>query len=265
LPALFNLAALRKAPRSQALFRDVWLPGIQVMAARLQEGAPGGLYLAAQGGHNAESHNHNDVGNFMVYSNGLPAIIDVGVETYTAQTFSSRRYEIWTMQSAYHNLPTIDGVMQAAGREYAARDAAYRSTDAAAELALEIAGAYPKEAGVKSWKRAVRLDRVQNQVEVRDRFALARAPGEITLTLMTPCRIAETEPGVLTLSAPETPAVKVAFDSKVFRASQEEVPITDKRLQSSWGERLYRITLRARNPGAEGDWRLRIREAETVQ
>jgi len=86
LPGLFNLAALRQEPREQALGRDVWLPGIQVMAARIKEGSPQGLYLAAQGGHNGESHNHNDVGNFMTYADGKPAIIDVGVETYTAKT-----------------------------------------------------------------------------------------------------------------------------------------------------------------------------------
>ena len=100
----------------------MWLPGIQIMAARVREGSADGLYLAAQGGHNAESHNHNDVGNFIVYANGEPAIIDVGVETYTAKTFSPQRYDIWTMQSAYHNLPTVNGVMQGAGREFEARN-----------------------------------------------------------------------------------------------------------------------------------------------
>ena len=79
----------------------------------MREGSAEGLCLAAQGGTNGQSHNHNDVGNFVVYADGLPAIIDVGVETYTAKTFSSPRYGIWTMQSAYHNCPTIDGVMPA--------------------------------------------------------------------------------------------------------------------------------------------------------
>ena len=36
LPALFHLAELRQAPRAQALIRDAWLPGIQVMAARIE-------------------------------------------------------------------------------------------------------------------------------------------------------------------------------------------------------------------------------------
>src|SRR5919202_1922411 len=86
-----QLATLRSAPRQQALLRDAWMPGIQVMTARVKDGSSQGLYLAAQGGHNAESHNHNDVGNFLVYADGKPAIIDVGVETYTAKTFSAKR------------------------------------------------------------------------------------------------------------------------------------------------------------------------------
>src|SRR5512142_2657979 len=108
------------------------------MAARRKEGSAEGLYLAAQGGHNAESHNHNDVGNFIVFAGGKPVVIDIGVETYTAKTFSARRYEIWTMQSAYHNLPTIGGAMQQAGREYQARDVRYQADDRAAEMSLDI-------------------------------------------------------------------------------------------------------------------------------
>src|SRR5437868_14155296 len=71
------------------------------MAARSVPNSAQGLYVAAWGGHNAQSHNHNDVGNFIVYGDGKPVLIDVGVETYSAKTFSPQRYEIWTMQSAY--------------------------------------------------------------------------------------------------------------------------------------------------------------------
>ncbi len=112
LAALFLSGGLASVPARPPLVRDAWMPGIQVMAARAKEGSTDGLYLAAQGGHNAESHNHNDVGNFIVFAGGQPVIIDVGVETYTAKTFSGSRYDIWTMQSAYHNLPTIGRVMQ---------------------------------------------------------------------------------------------------------------------------------------------------------
>ncbi len=254
LPAIFDYTTVRNAPASQPLVRDVWLPGIQVMAARAKEGSSKGLYLAAQGGHNAESHNHNDVGNFMVYSDGKPAIIDVGVETYSAKTFSSKRYEIWTMQSAYHNLPTIGGVMQSAGREFAAANVKYHADDAAAEFSLDISHAYPKTLGLKAWNRSWRFDRAKNEIVVVDSYDLAKAAAEITLTLMTPFKAAVTATGELTFS----PTVKVHYDAKVFKPVVEEIRIEDSRLRSSWGERVYRVLLRAEKPPAAATWTMRI-------
>jgi hypothetical protein len=258
LPRIFTAEEMKKAPAAEALVRDVWLPGIQVMAARMREGSSDGLYLAAQGGHNAESHNHNDVGNFLVYAGGKPALIDVGVETYSAKTFSSRRYEIWTMQSAYHNLPTIDGVMQGAGREFAARDVTHRATDQGAEMSLDIAGAYPKEAGLKSWRRTLRLDRVANRIEVTDRYAATRAPKSVALTLMTPYKMSTPSAGAIVLPVEGTRPVRIEFDSALFAATQEEIKLQDRRLASAWGPRLYRILLTAKQPGAERSWTVRI-------
>jgi hypothetical protein len=258
LPALFNLAELRKAPRTQAQLRDVWLPGIQVMTARIQEGSSRGLYLAAQGGHNAESHNHNDVGNFIVFSGGLPAIVDVGVETYTAKTFSSKRYEIWTMQSAYHNCPTIDGVMQSPGRQFAARDVVYRAGGDSAELRLNIAAAYPPEAHLESWVRTLRLDRGRNEIELLDEYALQRAAKTITLTFMTSSRPTENGPGRLTLALAPGNSVNIVYDGAVFTPAVEEIKIEDARLRGTWGERLFRVLLRAGNAGQRGRWSIRI-------
>jgi hypothetical protein len=258
LPALFNLSELRKAPRAQALARDAWLPGIQVMTARVKEGSAAGLYLAAQGGHNAESHNHNDVGNFLVFADGQPAIVDVGVETYTAKTFSPKRYEIWTMQSAYHNCPTIDGVMQAAGRQFAASDVNYRSTEDVAEFRLNVAKAYPAEAHLDSWIRTLRLTRSTNTIEVTEDYVLKQAPKEISLTLMTPCHVDASTAGRLALDTAARRPVAIQYDSGVFKPSVEEVRIEDARLLGTWGDRLYRIRLRASAPPLRAKWTIRI-------
>ena len=94
-------------------------------------------------------------------------IIDVGVETYTAKTFSNDRYSIWTMQSAFHNVPMINGIPQKAGRAFEARHVQYQADDAAATLSMDIAAAYPEEAGVRSWHRTVTLER-GNAVVIRD-------------------------------------------------------------------------------------------------
>ncbi len=239
-----------KAP----LVRDAWFAGIQVAAARCEEGSEKGIYFAAQGGHNAESHNHNDVGNFIVFANGKPAIIDVGVENYTSKTFSGKRYEIWTMQSAWHNLPTIGGVMQGAGRQFEATQVKYTADDRAAQLDLEIAKAWPKEAGLRSWKRQLRLDRTTRELTVTDAWELSKAAPEITLTLMSAVK------PVLGETVRLGDAV-VHYDRAAFTASVEEVKLTDSRLKGSWGDAVWRVLLRAGKPGMSGKWVMRVTSA----
>ena len=198
LPEIFHDAELHAAPAKPPLPRDVWLDGIQVMTARCTEGTSKCYFVAAKGGHNAESHNHNDVGNFVVYVDGRPILIDIGVETYSRKTFSSQRYEIWTMQSAWHNLPTIDGVMQSPGRQFAARDVRYEADDDHAQLKLDIAGTYPKQANLKSWVRTIRLNRGKD-IAITEEYALEKPAKEITLSLVTPCKVSVQKDGRLLL------------------------------------------------------------------
>jgi hypothetical protein len=251
LPEAFGLAEMRKAAAREALPRETWMPGIQVAAARVKQGSTDGFYFAALGGHNAESHNHNDVGNFIVFYNGEPVLIDAGVETYTAKTFSAQRYEIWTMQSAYHNLPTINGVMQSAGRQYAARDVAFRSDDAVAEFTVDIAAAYPREAGVETYVRTVRLDRAANRVHVTDRYRLRTGTGKIELSLMTPRAVRSEASGLILddvsigIGSPAAPQIRV-----------EEVSTADGRLLPVWGPRIYRVLMTWSGLPATGEFRL---------
>ncbi len=257
LPDLF-LAEGIEGPGRPLLVRDVWLDGIQVMAARQEEASDRGLYLAAKGGHNAESHNHNDVGQFIVYADGQPLIIDPGVGTYTAKTFSDRRYEIWTMQSAYHNLPTVNGVQQQEGEEFRASDVAYRANASAAELSLDIASAYPKAGGIKSWRRTCRLVRGDSPcVEIQDEFVLAAPSKDVMLSLMTPCPPSVASPGVIELAGP-TKTVRVGYDAQSLTPSVEEMALDDERLRSSWGGKLFRIVLRAKEAAARANWLLRM-------
>jgi hypothetical protein len=182
----------------------------------------------------------------------------VGVETYSAKTFSAQRYDIWTMQSAFHNCPTIGGVMQKPGRQYAASEVTHEVDDSAAQLSMNIEKAYPEEAGLKSWRRSFRFDRARNEIEVRDRYALSKATGDITLTLMSPCQAVESAPGELSL---QPAGVKVSFDAKSFHAVVEPIAITDGHLQSSWGDKLYRVLLKCDKPPLQADWRMLIRMA----
>ncbi len=265
LAAIFNFAELTTAEAVAPLPRDVWLDGIQVMAARCRGGTSNGYFVAAKGGHNAESHNHNDVGNFIVYVDGRPILIDVGVETYSRKTFSSRRYEIWTMRSAYHNLPTIGGVMQSPGGRFAAQSVRHDADDDHAALQLDIAGAYPEQAHLKSWLRTVRLNRGRN-VSVTEEYALEKPAGEITLSLMTPCRVKVHGDGRLrleTVGEGEPPvAVQVLYDGAKLRPTLETISIEDGRLGAVWPAQMTRILLKAEKPALQDAWTLRIERVD---
>lgn len=261
--SMFDLQEMYDAPASQPYLRDAWLPDIQVMFARSKGGSPEGWYVAAKGGHNAESHNHNDVGSFIVYIDGYPAIVDVGVETYRRQTFSGNRYDIWTMQSAYHNLPTVNGVMQKAGRQYKAKKVFYNTADKFAELSQDIAGAFPESAGIVSWNRSVRLERSKG-VTLTDRFKLKSAPPEgLTFSLMTPYA-AEVIDGKIKVSGipdgeDKQIAFTIAFDSGKLDAVVEDIPLEDRQLKRAWGDTMRRILFTHKSSPTEDTIKLEIR------
>ena len=262
LPALFSLEEMAEAEAAEPLERDAWFPELQVMAARSLAGSTEGLYLAAKGGHNDESHNHNDVGSFVVYADGEPVLIDVGVETYTAKTFSSKRYEIWTMQSAFHNLPTVNGVMQKNGRAFRARDVAYKAEGGRAVFSLDIAPAYPPEARVKSWKRRLSLERGK-RVVVEDRYDLEEPNLPVELNFMSWRRPEAAGPGRVRLIHPEgrDPGrpLELAFDGRLLEARFETIQLEDERLKASWGDRVYRIVLSAKSPDRTGTLTVQVR------
>jgi hypothetical protein len=251
LRTVFLSAEMRRGDTKPPLVGGAWLPGIEVLSARRREGSTAGLYLAAQGGHNAESHNHNDVGNFIVYADGLPAIIDLGPEAYTAKTFSAQRYEIWTMRSAYHNCPLIHGIEQSAGREFAARQVDYKLTQAGPHLTMDIGAAYPKEAGVEQWLRGWLLDREKNTITVDDKWSL-RSEGRLELTLMAASEPRERD-GALTIKE----RVRIEHDL-AWTPVIEAIDIADERLRHAWGERVWRIRLTQHNAPARGQSQLRI-------
>jgi hypothetical protein len=202
------------------------------------------------------------VGNFLVFLDGQPIFIDPGAPTYTAQTFSAKRYDIGAFQSAFHNLPTINGVLQSAGRAFAARRVNCETNDSMAQLQMEIGPAYPAAAHVKSWLRTVRLNRGRS-VEIVEAFELAETAGETSLNLMTPLEADISQPGQVALrgvaqSGRPAAKVRLEFDAAKLAPSVERIELTDGRLARSWGSHLNRLVLRATSPRLKDTWTLRV-------
>lgn len=258
---LYNLTAITDCQSHTGVaseLPDVWLPGVQLMASRSLRG----LFVASHGGDNGESHNHNDIGDFIVYANGHPVIIDAGRGTYTARTFSKNRYSLWFNNSAYHNLPLINGFQQSEGRKYAASDVEYATKGNISKLALELAKAYPEEAGIISWRRTVEMNRAKG-IEVTDKYLMRDPLKSLSQFFMTVCDADIATPGVIRFRLPDSSYVTLSYDAVAWKISKEKIELTtpeDKGMISSWaGKDIYRIMLQSTASNKKGTIRYSIR------
>ena len=213
---------------------DTWLHSLQIMTARR-----GQMFLGMKGGHNDESHNHNDVGSFVVYDNGKPILIDPGVGEYTSKTFSKERYTIWTMQSAYHNLPQVNGFDQHEGLKYAARDVKYSK----GMLSLDLRDCYPSDAGIKKWNRTVAINK-KGVVTLTDDYLLEKVVSPVREMFVSAVRpVLDEQRGVISLGLCTLSYPKSKCDVDIQPLSDRLDPM----LRSMWPEGLWRIVITSKN------------------
>ena len=183
----------------------------------------GGTVFAIKGGHNGESHNHNDAGSIILYRDGRPCLIDLGVGTYTKATFSSERYTLFPMRSTYHNVVNFPPLEQQAGEDF--RAITLRMDEEGA--AFDLTGAYESGKGLRKYIRTVSAG---DTIRITEDFD---ADMSGVLTLMT-----SEEPH------PEGNAVSFASFCIHFpeplRIETETLEINDERLRIAWPEKLYR-------------------------
>lgn len=218
-----------------------WYPETEFYYSRKKN-----AFLAAKGGYNNESHNHNDVGTFSLWIQNTPIFIDAGVGTYTRQTFSKDRYKIWAMQSNYHNLPLINGQPQLFGAQYKATH-----VKASKEFfSVDLAAAYGKEAQIKTWVRSYNL--TNGKLVINDRFKLGKALQPNILNFLTWGKVTLSD-GQIILTKDKVKAV-MTYDKKMFKATLETIPLTDPHLSNVWGKEIYRISLKATSLQTSGNY-----------
>jgi hypothetical protein len=219
----------------------------------------GGLYLAARGGHNAESHNHNDVGHFVVYLDNQPGIIDIGRETYTAKTFSNNRYDLWFTRGSAHNAPIVNGTEQVEGRERRATQVEFRTRDSADYLVMNLEQAYPAKAGLVALRREIEFHRgAAAWAHVRDEFKLAKSSFQLQVPFYAAFPVEKVRPGRLAIDCKPRRLI-IDYSTETLEVSVEIVPLEDANLRGNWGPRLYRILFELKNPGSAGGYEFRFR------
>jgi hypothetical protein len=262
---LAGIFSLPPGPGEQAplnIPRVNYFEGIQVLTVREHEDRAEGFFFAAKGGHNNESHNHNDVGNFLLYRDGVPVLVDAGVETYTRFTFNEKRYTLWPMQSCFHSLPTINGADQAPGPDRRAAAVSYSEGEGLTKFSLDIAGAYPPEAGVRSYRREF-VFRPGTGLSLTDTYALEkRSAAPLVLNFLCHEK-PEPLPSGFLLSG----LVRMDLEGPPFSAAVDEIPLTDEKMRRDWQDKksLYRLRLNFDPPGSGGVISLRFQAAAPLK
>lgn len=246
-------AALEKTKPALPEFESTWYPETEFCYMKNDAG----FFFATKGGYNNESHNHNDVGSFSLYYQNIPFFIDIGVGTYTRKTFSSERYDIWTMQSNYHNLPMVNGVAQKNGREY--RSAAVVFDPGKKQFSLDISGAYPAGAKVDQWTRSYQLKEAALLIE--DDFKLETASEPNILHFLCWSKPEVSEAGKIRL-ARDGKTLELVYSPRQFTPTVEKIEVEDSRLTRVWGDTVYRLSLQAEKIKKNGKYELEIREVK---
>jgi hypothetical protein len=165
-----------------------------------------------KGGHNAEHHNHNDVGSYVVVLGNQPLLLDPGAEVYTARTFSSRRYDSKVLNSFGHPVPRVAGQLQKTGREAQGRVVRTDFTDQADTLALDIRSAYDLPELKKLQRTFVYSREATGSLTVTDDVAFS-APKDFETALITLGRWKPLSPTSLIVSDGNE-AVRIDIDAK---------------------------------------------------
>lgn len=210
------------------VYHDCFYPSVGLFLTR-----NAALCLAVKAGDNADNHNHNDTGSFTLFKNGQPVFADIGVESYTQKTFSPQRYEIWTMQSGYHNLPTLMGLDEKDGSGFFASHVETVFGEGSAAISMELATAYPLDREF-TYRRSVTLCKSDNKVVINDVTNCT----DVILNFIT-----------YEKPIPEGSILKIgSLAAASFRGAAlhaiEVLPITDARLKKAWDHDLYRVRLK---------------------
>lgn len=186
-------------------YRTCQLPAAQWFIGH----SPTGAGVAAKGGHNAEPHNHNDVGSFQYYLNGEEMLSDLGSGEYTRQYFSEERYSYFVCGSQGHSVPMIDGCTQREGAEAMAADFEMDETG----LRMDMASAYGLEC-LTSLQRALRFDEASGTAELTDSFVLDEEKHDVCERFITYGKVTVEEGCALIRLNEQT--IRIAYDPAVF-------------------------------------------------
>ena len=168
-------AALEEAAEPERT--DVFLPDYGVVVARGTDRRGNLIELAAKGGHNAEHHNHNDCGSFIINLNSQPAVVEIGAPEYVRDFFKcdETRYRFLAARSLGHSVSLVNGCEQAPGAQFASEILECDMGGGRVKFTVDLAKCYPAEARCRKLIRTFVFEKAEGRVTVADAYELEEA------------------------------------------------------------------------------------------
>ena len=113
-----------------------------IYLCRQAQAGPQAFAVAFKGGNNAEQHNHNDLGSYVLVMGNTSILLDPGPETYTKRTFSKDRYVSKLLNSYGHSVPVVAGELQRTGKQAQAKVIEQKFSDTTDTVTLDLTSAY---------------------------------------------------------------------------------------------------------------------------
>lgn len=223
------------SPREKNPFaaNDFW-PDLQIWIARQMPDAPEqGMICTFKGGHNAQSHNHMDLGHFSLLHRDRPVIIDVGRGTYDRTCFSEKRFTLWNLNARGHNAARFDDMPQGLGPEFATV-----LQESENGIVCDLSKVFDGSCGISSYVRKLEFDR-EKGVIVLDENAAFEGEKSIDISFYTPVEPSDVSGSSLLLGD-----IRLSCEG-ITLVNTVPVDWADSKIDSVWGK-LWQINLNCR-------------------
>jgi hypothetical protein len=147
---------------------DFWLRESDVvrLVSQTTDGAP--IVLAAKAGHNGVSHNHNDIGSFVLHVDGETLLVDPESGLYDLYRRHGHDQNVFA-NSIGHSVPKIADTPQSRGAAFGGKITSSDTSNDEKRVVMEIAGAYEVPT-LKSLQRTLILRKDELVIEDRISF-----------------------------------------------------------------------------------------------
>ena len=174
------------------------------------------------------NHHHSDVGQVILLYREQPLLIDLGRTEYRKETFSPDRMKNWRLNAEAHNIPQFNGIRQLDDAPAMPGGMTVSETPDGVVCRMDLANAYPAEAGVRSCIREVVWRRKAKTLEIHDRWELKKRSGNTVripyyASLPVTCRMGKWKIG------------EVPFRLENCSAMAERIALDDPAQIDSWG------------------------------